>query len=217
MVTRILHKCLQIAILFSAFILMPPLACAELIIRDIPLNRLPEWKKRELLIINNRHEEVTPLTVLNTVQLNTGLWAKNSLRVRLPAGEIPPEWLSIIQQASKLYNVPEALIAAVIRVESNFNAKAVSPMGARGAMQIMPSTGSYLGLSNFFDAAANVNAGTEYLAQLLQEFPGLHLALAAYNAGPQRVRDFKGVPPYKETQNYVRSVLEFYEDYRRHR
>ncbi len=205
------------ATFFSLLLLLPNLVCAELIIRDIPLNRLPEWQKREMLILQNQHKDITPLPILSTVQLNTGLWAKNSLRVRVAAGEIPHGWLKIIRKASKLYNVPEALIAAVIRAESNFNAKAVSPMGAKGAMQIMPSTGSYFGLVNFFDAEANVKVGTEYLAQLLQEFSGLHLALAAYNAGPQRVRDFKGVPPYKETQNYVRQVIDFYEDYRRQR
>jgi soluble lytic murein transglycosylase-like protein len=113
----------------------------------------------------------------------------------------------IIQEASRRYNLPSSLVKAVIRVESNFNPAATSSKGAQGLMQLIPETAAQLRVSNPYDIRQNIWAGTRYLGMLLQKFNNrLHLALAAYNAGPQRVEKCQTVPPIKETQDYVRDV-----------
>ena len=121
----------------------------------------------------------------------------------------PEEWRRIIAKAAKTYALPESLIAAVIRTESAFQAHAVSPRGARGAMQIMPETQKELGLEDPYDAEANVMAGSAYLRRQLDRFGSLKLALAAYNAGPANVIKYGGVPPFPETQAYLRQVAAY--------
>ena len=118
----------------------------------------------------------------------------------------PEEWKRIIRKAARTYTLPEALIAAVIRTESAFQARAVSPKGARGAMQIMPETQKELGLEDPYDPEANVMAGSAYLRRQLDRFGSLELALAAYNAGPANVEKYGGVPPFPETREYLRQV-----------
>lgn len=118
----------------------------------------------------------------------------------------PEEWKHIIRKAAQTYGLPESLIAAVIRTESAFQARAVSPKGARGAMQIMPETQKELGLEDPYDAEANVMAGSAYLRRQLDRFGSLDLALAAYNAGPANVVKYGGIPPFPETQEYLRLV-----------
>lgn len=120
------------------------------------------------------------------------------------------DWKNIIALASQKYAVPESLIWAVIRVESNFLAHAVSDKGAVGAMQIMPETQKELGLADPTNAKDNVFAGTKYLKQQLDYFGGnLDFALAAYNAGAGNVLKYKGIPPFAETRNFVKSVRRF--------
>lgn len=118
----------------------------------------------------------------------------------------PEEWKRIIRKAASTYDLPEALIAAVIRTESAFQAGAVSPKGARGAMQIMPDTQKELGLTDPYDPEANVMAGSAYLRRQLDRFGTVELALAAYNAGPANVEKYGGVPPFPETIEYLRQV-----------
>ncbi|MFN3568427.1 MAG: lytic transglycosylase domain-containing protein, partial [Caldimicrobium sp.] len=96
----------------------------------------------------------------------------------------------------------------------NFNPKAVSPKGAMGIMQIIPSTAKLVGLSNPFDPVENIYGGAKYLKWLLDEFKDLKLSLAAYNAGPEAVKQYGGIPPYPETQNYVQNVLYYYNLYK---
>jgi hypothetical protein len=113
-----------------------------------------------------------------------------------------------VNAASLKHGVDPALIQSVIRAESGFNPKAVSRKGAQGLMQLMPSTASRLGVANSLDPAANVDGGTQYLRQLLERYNNdLVRALAAYNAGPERVERYKGVPPYRETYNYISRII----------
>ena len=113
-----------------------------------------------------------------------------------------------VAEASDRYRLDPDLLDSVIRAESGFNPHAVSPKGAQGLMQLMPGTASKLGVPNAFDAEANVDGGTRYLRELLERYNfDLIKALAAYNAGPHRVEQYGGVPPYRETRHYVASIV----------
>ena len=112
------------------------------------------------------------------------------------------------QAAAEVYQIPENLLKAVAKAESDFNPNAVSHCGAQGIMQLMPATARSLGVTNSFDPAQNIMGGAKYLRQMLDSFGGdVSKALAAYNAGPNAVRKYGGIPPYQETQNYVVKVL----------
>lgn len=116
-----------------------------------------------------------------------------------------------IAVASDKHSLDPDLIHSVIRAESDYNFKAVSPKGARGLMQLMPKTAAKLGVRDAFDPGANVEGGTRYLRELLARFNNdLVKALAAYNAGPQRVEQYHGVPPYRETRAYVSRIIRDY-------
>ena len=115
-----------------------------------------------------------------------------------------------IRQAAGKYGVDPKLVSAVAEVESGFQQGAVSATGAVGVMQLMPETAESLGV-NPYDAAQNINGGAQYLKQMLDTFDGdIRKAVAAYNAGPEAVKEYGGVPPYSETQQYVSSVLDLY-------
>lgn len=121
----------------------------------------------------------------------------------------------IIKQASIRYGLDCALIKAVISAESAFNCQAVSPKGAKGLMQIMPDNYSSLNISDPFDPSQNIMGGSKYLRQMLEVNDGsLRHALAAYNAGPEAVRRYEGIPPYDETINYVSKVIDLYRQYK---
>jgi soluble lytic murein transglycosylase-like protein len=119
----------------------------------------------------------------------------------------PLELEPVVEEASRHYNLPSTLIKALIRVESNFNPAATSPKGAQGLMQLMPGTAEYLQVRNPYDIRENIWAGTRYLYFMLEKFSfNLPKALAAYNAGPQRVERYQDIPPIKETKGFVRDV-----------
>lgn len=114
----------------------------------------------------------------------------------------------LVNAASEIYKLDPDLVNSVIRAESGFNVRAVSPKGAQGLMQLMPQTASDLGVQNALDAKANVEGGTRYLRELLERYDfDLIKALAAYNAGPERVERYGGVPPYYETRAYVARIV----------
>jgi soluble lytic murein transglycosylase-like protein len=129
----------------------------------------------------------------------------------LPSAAITPHPFDLnqaVRDASGTYQLDPDLVTSVIRAESGFNVRAVSPKGAQGLMQLMPQTASQLGVHNAFDPQANVDAGTRYLRELLERYNfDLIKALAAYNAGPQRVEQYNGVPPYYETKAYVARIV----------
>lgn len=121
----------------------------------------------------------------------------------------------LIREAATYYSLPEALIKAVIAAESAFEPTAVSSAGAMGLMQLHPQTASAMAVSNSFDPKENIFGGTRYLRFMLNRFQGnVALAAAAYNAGPSAVEKAGGIPPFKETREYVSRVLKLYEWYR---
>jgi len=137
-------------------------------------------------------------------------WRKKSGR------PVPKVYDPIIRKAGQTYGVEAALIKAVIKAESDFNPRAVSKMGARGLMQIMPENERALNISNPFDPSQNIMGGTRYLSRLLTRYDRkLELALAAYNAGPTAVDRYQRIPPFKETQDYVEKVIALFEIYKR--
>jgi soluble lytic murein transglycosylase-like protein len=128
-----------------------------------------------------------------------------------PAAQSPQKMAEMINDISNRQRLDPDFVNSVIHAESGFNPRAVSPKGARGLMQLMPQTASNLGVTNSFDPTANVDGGTRYLRELLERYNfDVVKALAAYNAGPQRVEQYGGVPPYYETRAYVARIVRDY-------
>lgn len=116
----------------------------------------------------------------------------------------------IFEQAAQAYNVPKNLIKAIAKAESDFRPDATSKAGAQGIMQLMPATARELGVTDSYDPYQNIMGGTKYISQMLQKYDGdISLALAAYNAGSNNVAKYGGIPPFKETQNYVVKVTQY--------
>lgn len=129
---------------------------------------------------------------------------------RVPSTQVTADIESSIHDAAAFYCVDPALIRSVIQAESNFNPWAVSRAGAMGLMQLMPQTAWRLGVSNPFNPRQNVFAGTLYLKELLEEYKDSNLALAAYNAGDGNVHSYRGVPPFRETIEYINRIAYLY-------
>ena len=122
----------------------------------------------------------------------------------------------VILEASERYQVDHAIIRAIIRAESSYNIMAISNKGAEGLMQLMPKTAKELGVTDSFNPTQNIHAGVRYFKQLLERFKGnVRLALAAYNAGSQNVREYNGIPPFKATHSYIKKVLYFQRYYKK--
>ena len=176
------------------------------------LRRIDSIKRRFSTNQPNRFQE----TLQKEIDADQGTTARpepvgDGLEVDKPAyAESPYE--EIIEAASDQYRIPAALIRAVIKQESNFNAEAVSHKGAMGLMQLMPETADLLGVNDPFEPDENIFGGTQYLGDMIRRYDGnLNKALAAYNAGPKRVQD--SIPNFRETRNFVDSVLHYYESF----
>jgi len=154
--------------------------------------------------IDHFEQDLTPVATPATVETSTA-----------PTNAVPTEPVKqpisvadAVSGSSQRYHLDPDLVNSVIRAESAFNPRAVSNKGAQGLMQLMPQTANNLGVSNAFDPETNVDAGTRYLRELLERYNfDLIKALAAYNAGPHRVEQYGGVPPYRETHAYVSRII----------
>ena len=136
--------------------------------------------------------------------------AKGVTFIKSPSASIPKGYLEKIKELAKKYRVRESLIKAVARAESGFNPFAVSKKGAVGLMQLMSATAKKYGVIDRYNADQNLEAGTRHLKYLNKKYnKNLRLVLAAYNAGEAAVKKYKGVPPYKETRNFVKRVMKF--------
>lgn len=124
---------------------------------------------------------------------------------------LPAPICELIARVAREEDVDETLVRAVVQVESGGNPHAISPKGAVGLMQLMPRTAEAMGVSNPFDPEQNLRGGVRLLKSLLNEFGDVRLALAAYNAGGQAVRQHRGIPPYAETQRFVQRVLNLWQ------
>jgi len=159
---------------------------------------------------------------LVAANLPTGaVGARTSVRPAQPAGgaapaPAPSHLDQMIGELARRHGISPALVKAVVTVESDFDPKAVSAKGARGLMQLMPGTAADLGVDDVYDPRGNLDGGIRHLRGLLDRYDGdVRLALAAYNAGEEAVRRHGGVPPYAETREYVRKVLDHYERWQR--
>jgi len=147
-----------------------------------------------------QRETTLPLTPASAPETNAS---------GVPSGG--PSIKELVTDAALRHRIDPDFVASVVKAESSFNPKAVSPKGARGLMQLTPQTAASLGVENTLDPAANVEGGTKYLRQLLEQYDGDAVkALAAYNAGPERVKQYGGIPPYRETRAYVTHVINDY-------
>jgi soluble lytic murein transglycosylase-like protein len=151
------------------------------------------------------HYEAAPDLAPAAPQQKPAVLSRN-LQPSAPAK--PVNLNELVNDASSRYRLDPDLVNSVIKAESGFNVRARSPKGAQGLMQLMPGTASQLGVPNAFDPQANVEGGTKYLRELLERYNfDIVKALAAYNAGPQRVERYGGVPPYYETRAYVARIV----------
>jgi len=136
-------------------------------------------------------------------------------RVHVDAGSGSVPYEQQIEAAAQKYGIDPAVLKGLIKQESGFNPNAGSSAGAQGLTQLMPGTAASLGVTNVHDPAQSIDGGAHYLKMQLDRFGGDYIkALAAYNAGPGAVQRYGGVPPYAETQNYVKNVLAFAQQYR---
>jgi len=151
---------------------------------------------------------------MNTVKKALGTVALLALATHLAAAsaaDLRRLYNPIIKRAAEKHRIDQELVHVVIRAESNYDAFAISSAGAMGLMQLMPATARQYGVNNVFDPAQNIEGGVRYLKDLVRLYNGqTRLVLAAYNAGQEAIRKYKGIPPYPETKNYIAGIMKTY-------
>ena len=193
---------------------------------DSYINSIYEQKQTQADKINNEEfgskpfNEVLKTSIEETVDKNNVFeidaqqnipFGALSVGSKLKTSYSKSDIMDIIDNACEKYDMDSKLVKALVKQESGFNPDAKSKAGAMGLMQLMPKTAEALGVKDPYNPKDNVDGGVRYLKQMLDKFNGNKiLALAAYNAGPNAVKKYDGIPPYKETQNYVKSILSMY-------
>jgi soluble lytic murein transglycosylase-like protein len=179
------------------------LAASPMRAADPSLPSPPEPGKALVVRVDPRSGRLVRSVVLSSRSPFRGLAPRPSSEIR-----------EIVDRTAKAHDVDPLLVHSIIKVESNYDPHAISPKGAEGLMQLMPSTARMLGVTNSFDPGQNIEAGVTYLRYLQSVYKDDRLALAAYNAGPGAVEKYKWIPPYRETQNYVNQVGKHYQEAR---
>jgi soluble lytic murein transglycosylase-like protein len=165
-------------------------------------------------------EDTKPAVIQEEVTIAPIVEKAEAEAVNSPSPVIPKKkdelFHPIIDEAACRHEVDPALVKAIIMAESSYDPRAISKKGAKGLMQLMPLTAKSFGVEDAFDPTNNIRAGVAYFKKLLNQFNGdERLALAAYNAGSKKVRQYKGVPPFEATQLYIEKVFGYYETYKR--
>ena len=167
-------------------------------------------------LVSDRPMQGKGYKLITTRQSVDGLGHLAANKVRIRKAQNPDKWDKLIVKLARRHHVDVALVKAVIHTESFFDPMAVSRVGASGLMQLMPRTAAMYGVRNIHDPYENIDAGIKHLRYLIDKYEwNLRHALAAYNAGEHAVHKYNGIPPYKETQEYVNKVLRYRDLYRR--
>ena len=173
-------------------------------------NKILEAKKESINTIEKKVES-KPVIEEKATEIKEAVELKSKIDLKAQSANID----ELVEVFGEKYGIDSDFIKAIIKQESGFNVKATSKKGAMGLMQLMPKTAESLGVIDAYNPSENIEGGVKYLKGLLEKYDNnKELALAAYNAGPNAVKKYSGIPPYKETQNYVKNIMKTYDNYK---